>query len=139
MMKIGFYRCGVTETPITPAKRTGFAARVASFTPLSSDCYVFSARTPENHVSNRGDKREMNRKQLEYAAIRCMPTARRRGQFWPTIAADVAAAEPDYYQRGRFIHRLIGLVASGDVDGQQAAGDSAPWETADRGGLSGIG
>ncbi len=70
----------------------------------------------------------MNRKQLEYAAIRAHADGATWGQFWPTIAADVAALEPDYYERGRLIHRLVGLVASGDVDGQQAAGDGWPPE-----------
>jgi hypothetical protein len=36
------------------------------------------------------------------------------------VAADVAQAEPsDYLARGRLIHKLVGLVASGDLDGQR--------------------
>ena len=51
-------------------------------------------------------------------------------EFWPTVAGDVAAAEPDYYDRGRLVHRLIGLVASGDTDGQRPvdAGYGRPFD-----------
>ena len=39
----------------------------------------------------------------------------------------MAAAEPsDYLARGRLVHRLVGLVASGDTEGMTAAGDTLP-------------
>lgn len=49
------------------------------------------------------------------------------------MAADVGQAEP--WNRGRYhrlVRRLVGLVASGDTDGAEPAGDGwprpAPWE-----------
>ncbi len=70
------------------------------------------------------------REQIEQVAIE----AHRRGlvwqDFWPTVAGDVTAVFPDYYDRGRFIHRLVGLLASGDVDGQEPidAGYGRPFD-----------
>jgi hypothetical protein len=78
----------------------------------------------------------MNRKELETAAIRAHARGDTWNNFWPTVAGDVAAAEPDYYDRGRLVHRLIGLVASGDSDGMRPVpatwGQPEPWELADR-------
>ncbi len=74
----------------------------------------------------------MNRKELETAAIDAHQGGRTWPEFWPTVAGDVAALELDYYARGQLIHRLVGLVASGDTDGMTAAGDAAPWEAGDQ-------
>ncbi len=61
----------------------------------------------------------MTTKELETAAIRAHQAGTMWPQFWPTVAADVAAMELDYCARGKLLHRLVGLVASGDVDGQR--------------------
>jgi hypothetical protein len=40
------------------------------------------------------------------------------GDFWPSVAEAVRQAEPsDYVARGQLIHRLVAIVASGDVGG----------------------
>ena len=56
-----------------------------------------------------------------------MPTAPIGAPFWADHAADVAALGLDYCARGQFVHRLVGLVVSGDADGQRPAGDRLPW------------
>ncbi len=70
----------------------------------------------------RGDRvspAALARQALERAAL----AAHERGDTWaewfPTVAAEVSQAEPDYYTRGKLIHKLVGLVASGDTDGQR--------------------
>jgi hypothetical protein len=49
--------------------------------------------------------------------------------FWPQVSADVAAVT-DYYARGRLVHRLVAIVASGDTDGQRPVdgGYSRPFD-----------
>ena len=52
--------------------------------------------------------------------------------FWPTVAADVAAAEPwDRTAYRRLVGRLLALVVLGDTDGQEPVGDTMPWEADD--------
>lgn len=63
---------------------------------------------------------------LECAAVDAHKVGATWADFWPTVAADVAALELDYVGRGRLVHRLVGLVASGDVDGMMPL-DTA-WE-----------
>jgi hypothetical protein len=65
----------------------------------------------------------MNRQQLEQSAIDAHQAGTTWGDFWSRHAADVAALELDYYARGKLIHKLVGLVASGDTEGQRPAGD----------------
>ena len=67
--------------------------------------------------------KNMTPKQLEQAAIDAHARGDTWATFWPAVAGDVRAALPDYLDRGRFIHRLVGLVASGNVDGRTAVGD----------------
>ena len=71
-------------------------------------------------------------KQLERHAL----DARRRGigwsVFWKMHGRGVCAAEP--WNRTKFrrlVNRLLALVASGDCDGQEPAGDVMPWEIDD--------
>ena len=60
------------------------------------------------------------RQALEAAALAAHARGDAWNQFWPAIADNVSQAEPsDYLARGRLIHKLVGLVASGDVDGQR--------------------
>jgi len=60
----------------------------------------------------------MTRKDLERAAVDAHHRGDTWAKFWPTIAADVSRAEPsDYYARGRLVHRLMAIVASGDTGG----------------------
>ena len=69
----------------------------------------------------------MNVKQLEQAAVQGHADGTDWSAFWADHAADVAALGLDYYARGQFVHRLVGLVVSGDADGQRPAGDRLPW------------
>ena len=79
-------------------------------------------------------------KELERAALDAHARGDDWATFWPTVAGDVRAALPDYLDRGRFVHRLVGLVAAGDVDGQRRrrrrlAGRHrrpGPWPVPDR-------
>ncbi len=78
------------------------------------------------------------RTRLERAAIDARAVGTTWAEFWPTVAADVAKAEPhDARRYHRFVGRLIGLVAAGDVDGAMPVGDGWPrpcaWELEDRG------
>ena len=59
------------------------------------------------------------RTRLERLALAAHDRGDDWGTFWPSVAGDVVAAESDWYERGRFVHRLVGLVASGDLDGQR--------------------
>jgi hypothetical protein len=53
-------------------------------------------------------------------------------EFWQQHGADVAAAEPHDRQRfHRLRQRLLGLLVSGDLDGQEPAGGTMPWEADD--------
>jgi len=61
--------------------------------------------------------------QLETAAIRTHRAGDTWSAFWARYAADVARAEPDYCARGELIHRLVGIVAAGNLDGERPAGD----------------
>ena len=70
----------------------------------------------------------MTAKDLEIAAIQAHSASMTWADFWPTVAGDLAALGLDYCARGQFVHRLVGLVVSGDVDGQRAAGDFQPWQ-----------
>ena len=69
----------------------------------------------------------MNVKQLESAAVAAHAAGMDWAEFWPTVAGDVGALGLDYCARGQFVHRLVGLVVSGDADGQRPAGDRLPW------------
>ncbi len=69
---------------------------------------------------------------LERAAL----DAHRRGDtwatFWASHAEQVRAVEPydrDAYRR--LVSRLLALVVSGDLDGQEPAGDAMPWTVDD--------
>jgi hypothetical protein len=58
--------------------------------------------------------------------------------WWPTVAADVAQAEPwNRTAYHRLVRRLVALVAAGDLDGAEPAGDGwprpMPWEIDDVG------
>ncbi len=71
-------------------------------------------------------------KRLEQAAIAAHATGTSWVEFWPSVATDVAQAEPhDARRYHRLVRRLVGLVASGDTDGQTAAGDHPPPEADD--------
>ena len=70
----------------------------------------------------------MNRRELERIAIDANRCGLSWSEFWPTVAANVAALKLDYFARGQLVHRLVALVASGDADGQRAAGDFQPWQ-----------
>jgi hypothetical protein len=66
---------------------------------------------------------------LERAAIK----AHRRGigwnDFWHRHADQVRQAEPfNVAAYHRLMRRLLSLVVSGDLDGQQPVGDDMPWE-----------
>jgi len=78
------------------------------------------------------DQKTMTYREIEAAAIRAHAAGETWVTFWHRHAADVAALEPDdYFARGQLVHRLVGLVSSGDTDGMTAAGDSAPWHVDD--------
>ena len=68
---------------------------------------------------------------LEQAAIAAHDRGETWPEFWNRHAADVAVLELDYYGRGETVHRLVGLVASGDTDGHRAVGDGEPWQADD--------
>ena len=74
-----------------------------------------------------GQQVSMNVKQLEAAAVLAHADGTDWSAFWADHAADVAALGLDYCARGQFVHRLVGLVVSGDADGQRPAGDRLPW------------
>ena len=67
------------------------------------------------------------RTRLEQAAVDAHDRGDDWATFWQSHAADVAALGLDYFARGQFVHRLVGLVVSGDADGQRPAGDRLPW------------
>ncbi len=76
--------------------------------------------------------RNLTCQQLEQAAIRAHSAGRSWADFWPTVAGDVAAAEPiDARRYHRLVRRLVGLVAAGDLDGMHSPGDGWPSEAAD--------
>lgn len=61
----------------------------------------------------------MTRERLERLAIEAHEAGTTWVEFWPTVAGAVAASGPnDYFARGRLVHRLVGLVAAGDLDGR---------------------
>ena len=66
-------------------------------------------------------------KQLEAVAVAAHIRGDDWNTFWQRHAPDVAALELDYYARGQLVHRLVGLLTSGDCDGQRPAGDRLPW------------
>ena len=69
-----------------------------------------------------------NRRHLEAAAIDAHEAGDDWATFWRQYGQHVTALEPDdYFARGQFVHRLVGLVVSGDADGQRPAGDRLPW------------
>ena len=60
------------------------------------------------------------RQALERLAVEAHHRGDTWNQFWPGVAAAVGQAEPwDNAAYRRLVHRLVGLVASGDVDGQR--------------------
>ena len=68
----------------------------------------------------------MNRERtrLEQAAIAAHRAGLSWAEFWPTVAADVAQAEPwDLSRRSQLVRRLSLLVTAGDLDGERPAGD----------------
>ena len=75
----------------------------------------------------------MNCKQLEQAALDAHRAALSWRRFWPTIAAEVAEAEPhDARRYHRLVRKLVGFVSAGDTDGAEPVGDGwprpCPWE-----------
>ncbi len=44
--------------------------------------------------------------------------------FWPTVAERVDQAAPDASGRRRLVNRLLALVACGDCEGMEPAGDT---------------
>ena len=73
---------------------------------------------------------------LEQAAVSAHQAGDDWSTFWNRHAADVARAEPhDARQYHRLVRRLIGLVASGDVDGAEPVpngwSEPMPWELDD--------
>jgi hypothetical protein len=78
--------------------------------------------------SRNGCDPTQQRQALEALAVEAHARGDTWAQFWPTVAADVSALELDYVSRGRLIHRLVGLVASGDTDGMHSPGDGWPPE-----------
>jgi len=77
-----------------------------------------------------------NRRALERAAIAAHRDGMTWRDFWPTVASDVAAAEPwdrDAYRR--IVRRLSHLLTCGDMDRMEPAGDGwprpCPWELDD--------
>ncbi|MGO9109669.1 MAG: hypothetical protein ACLP9L_10585 [Thermoguttaceae bacterium] len=78
----------------------------------------------------------MTRKDLERLAIDAHCRGDTWADLWPTVATNVAKAEPwDARRYHRLVRCLLGLVVSGDTDGQQPAGDGWPrpcaWELDD--------
>jgi hypothetical protein len=68
---------------------------------------------------------------LERLAVAAHQAGTTWPDFWRQHGHDVAAVHPDdYFARGRLVHRLIGLVASGDTDGQRPvdAGYGRPFD-----------
>jgi hypothetical protein len=79
----------------------------------------------------------MTIKALEQQAIRAHACGTRWADWWPTVAADVAQAEPhDRHRFHRLRQHLLGLVISGDTDGQEPVaatrGQPEPWEIDDQ-------
>jgi len=79
----------------------------------------------------------MTRKDLEKAAIRAHAAGMTWGQFWPTIAEAVAAAEPwDNAAYRRLVCRLSHLLTCGNTDGVVPVpatwGQPEPWELDDQ-------
>ncbi len=74
----------------------------------------------------------MTTKQLEQLAIDAHEAGDDWATFWRQYGQHVTALEPDdYFARGQLVHRLVGLVASGDTDGHRAVGDGEPWQIDD--------
>ena len=83
-----------------------------------------------------GERKPRTLKALERAAILAHARSVRWSEFWPTVAADVAQAEPwDQVAYHRLVGRLLALVVAGDSDGAEPVGDGwprpCPWELAD--------
>lgn len=76
----------------------------------------------------------MTRRQLEQSAIDAHKRGETWNQFWPSVCDDVARLEPYNIARyRRLCRRLLALVVSGDIDGQEPVGDTIPpWERDDR-------
>ena len=70
---------------------------------------------------------------LEQSAIAANAAGVPWRDWWPTVAGDVARAEP--YNRLAFhalVRRLVGLVAAGDTDGAEPVENPlCPWDEAD--------
>ncbi len=70
-------------------------------------------------------------KQLERAAIKAHKVGQDWETFWQRHEADIRNAQPWNRQAyHKLVRRLLGLVVSGDLDGQHPAGDPdvMPWE-----------
>jgi hypothetical protein len=75
-------------------------------------------------------------KQIERSALDAHRRGLRWSAWWPSVAADVEAAEPYNLERRRkLIRRLTSLVCCGDLDGQTPVvctwGQPEPWELDD--------
>jgi len=81
----------------------------------------------------------MTARTLERQAIQAHAAGLPWSAWWPTVAAQVAQAEPiDRSAYHRLVNRLLGLLVAGDLDGQQAVGDTEPWEADDTAAVPGI-
>ena len=66
----------------------------------------------------------MNGEQLESAAIRAHTGGMAWADFWPAVAADVAAIHPwDNRVYNRLVTRLLLLLVAGDLDGERPPRD----------------
>ena len=75
----------------------------------------------------------MNQRELERAARDAHQAGTTWQDFWEAHGHHVRTLEP--WHRGRFhalVQRLLGLLVSGDCDGQQPVGDVTPWERDDQ-------
>ncbi len=74
----------------------------------------------------------MNRRQLETAAIDAHQAGDDWATFWHRYGPHAIALEPHDRQRfRRLVRTLSHLLTCGDVAGMTAVGDAAPWEADD--------
>ncbi len=76
-------------------------------------------------------------KQLDAAAIQSHRRGDTWNQFWPTVAGDVAAAEPwDLSRHRQLVRRLSLLVTAGNLNGSEPVpngwSEPMPWEIDDQ-------
>jgi hypothetical protein len=71
---------------------------------------------------------------LELLALDCHRVGSTWAEFWQEHGERVRQAEPYNHARfHRLVQRLLGLLTSGDCDGQQPVGDDLePWEIDDQ-------